>query len=508
MAGKQRHRLADALERARAKAVKEVVNSANLKRPDKELLLRSGYLQEICKGWYLLSRPGQRAGESTAWYASFWDFLSVYLNKRFGKKYCLTAGSSVDIQIGSNLIPCQVTVMASHGGAMVLKLPHNTSVLAYQDPKNLPQTVESVNEVRVMSLPTALVRMPASFYQNRATDAEIALRSVKSSSELIRVILELESPTVAARLAGAYEAMGDHERAREISDAVKSTGMDCVPANPFVRPMPDFGANIRLLSPYAGRIQALFRESRESVAKIFAGLPPEPIHDTEALLEHIEAVYEHDAYNSLSIEGYRVTPELIHKMRAGVWNPDADPDDKQEAAAMAAKGYLEAFKLVEQSVEKVINGASSPTVAENDYQLWYRALFGESVRAGILEPFQLAGHRNGPVYIRSSRHVPPPHTAIDDAMKALFDSMRAEKEPIVQAVLGHWLFGYIHPYKDGNGRVARFLMNLMLVSGGYPWTIVRNIRRKQYLESLEAASTGRDIVPFARFIREEMSVQW
>ncbi len=93
-------------------------------------------------------------------------------------------------------------------------------------------------------------------------------------------------------------------------------------------------------------------------------------------------------------------------------------------------------------------------------------------------------------------------------MKALFDSMRAEKEPIVQAVLGHWLFGYIHPYKDGNGRVARFLMNLMLVSGGYPWTIVRNIRRKQYLESLEAASTGRDIVPFARFIREEMSVQW
>jgi len=41
----------------------------------------------------------------------------------------------------------------------------------------------------------------------------------------------------------------------------------------------------------------------------------------------------------------------------------------------------------------------------------------------------------------------------------------------VRAVLGHWLFGYIHPYPDGNGRMARFLMNVVLASGGYSWTI-------------------------------------
>lgn len=508
MPSKRLTRLADALERVRAKAIKEAVLSSDLRRHDKELLVKLGYLQEICKGWYLLVRPGQKPGESTAWYASFWDFLSVYLNERFGRGYCLTAGSSIDIHVGANTIPRQVTAIAARGGSMVLKLPHDTSVLVYQDPKHLPKTVETINDLRVMSLPAALARMPASFYRSQATDAQIALRSVKSASNLIRAVLELESPALASRLAGAYEAIGDHERSREICDAARAAGMDCAPENPFARPLAGLGANVRLVSPYAGRIEALFRGSRESVARIFTDLPPRLVRNPDAYLKRIEAIYEHDAYNSLSIEGYRVTPELIRKIRLGEWNPDEDPEDKQQAAAMAAKGYLEAFKLVKDSVRRVLDGTPAAGVARNDYQLWYRALFGESVRAGLLESFHLAGHRNAPVYIRASRHVPPPHTAVDDALKALFDAVQNEKSPIVRAILGHWLFGYIHPYRDGNGRVARFLMNLLLASGGYPWTIVRNERRKQYLESLEAASTGQKIEPFAVFIKEEMNVKW
>jgi len=56
--------------------------------------------------------------------------------------------------------------------------------------------------------------------------------------------------------------------------------------------------------------------------------------------------------------------------------------------------------------------------------------------------------------------------------------------------------------------MARFLMNIMMASGGYPWTVVRTIRRKEYLDGLEVASVEQDIVPFAAFIREEMSVDW
>jgi Fic family protein len=42
----------------------------------------------------------------------------------------------------------------------------------------------------------------------------------------------------------------------------------------------------------------------------------------------------------------------------------------------------------------------------------------------------------------------------------------------VRVVLGHFVFVYIHPYIDGNGRMGRFLMNLMLASGGYPWAVI------------------------------------
>ncbi len=87
-------------------------------------------------------------------------------------------------------------------------------------------------------------------------------------------------------------------------------------------------------------------------------------------------------------------------------------------------------------------------------------------------------------------------------MPALFDLLEREPEPSVRAVLGHWLFGYIHPYFDGNGRMARFLMNAMLASGGYPWTIVRVENRSRYLATLESASVDLDIRPFAAFIAE------
>jgi Fic family protein len=89
-------------------------------------------------------------------------------------------------------------------------------------------------------------------------------------------------------------------------------------------------------------------------------------------------------------------------------------------------------------------------------------------------------------------------------MPALFDLLEHEREPGVCAVLGHWLFGYIHPYPDGNGRMARFLMNAMLASGGYPWTVIRVEDRNDYLAALDAASVDVKIKPFARFIAERV----
>jgi len=50
-------------------------------------------------------------------------------------------------------------------------------------------------------------------------------------------------------------------------------------------------------------------------------------------------------------------------------------------------------------------------------------------------------------------------------MPAFFDLLSEEENPAVRVILGHLIFVYIHPYKDGNGRVGRFLMNVMLARG-------------------------------------------
>ena len=94
-----------------------------------------------------------------------------------------------------------------------------------------------------------------------------------------------------------------------------------------------------------------------------------------------------------------------------------------------------------------------------------------------------------------------------DSLEALWDLLKAEPEASVRAVLVHHLFVFIHPYFDGNGRIGRFLMNALLASGGYPWTVIRVSRRDVYMKALEAASVEGRITPLAEFIAQEMA-EW
>jgi fido (protein-threonine AMPylation protein) len=163
---------------------------------------------------------------------------------------------------------------------------------------------------------------------------------------------------------------------------------------------------------------------------------------------------------------------------------------------MAARGYWQAFQLVQKSIAKVLHGDNPGAVVDDDHRGWYREMFASSVTAGLLKPSDLAGYRNGQVFIRKSMHVPLNR----DAMSAFFDLLREEDHPAVRVVLGHFVFVYIHPYMDGNGRIGRFLMNVMMAAGGYPWTVIPLSARNIYMTALERASVGEDIAPFAEFL--------
>ena len=74
-----------------------VVHTAELKRRDRELLIKVGFCRRLSKGGIYLVRPDIRQGDSSAWYATFWDFLYVYLTHFYGEDYTLSAESSLDL---------------------------------------------------------------------------------------------------------------------------------------------------------------------------------------------------------------------------------------------------------------------------------------------------------------------------------------------------------------------------------------------------------------------------
>ena len=175
---------------------------------------------------------------------------------------------------------------------------------------------------------------------------------------------------------------------------------------------------------------------------------------------------------------------------------------------MAAKGYAEVHKRLSALIVKVASEKTDAVSAfKSDFSQWYVTLFSPSVSAGILKAADLAGYRNNLVFIRNALHVPPAPEAVRECMPALIELLQVEEHPAVRAVLGHFIFVFIYPYMDGNGRLSRFLMNYMLTTGGYPWTIVTVQSRNSYLAALEQASTHGNIKPFADLIAALVTAQ-
>jgi Fic family protein len=71
---------------------------------------------------------------------------------------------------------------------------------------------------------------------------------------------------------------------------------------------------------------------------------------------------------------------------------------------------------------------------------------------------------------------------------------------LLRGILVHLWFVWVHPVPDGNGRIARFLMNTALIGGGLPWLTIRVEQRDEYFATLHSAQLDEDFAPFARFM--------
>lgn len=474
------------------------IRSSELSRIHRERLCVNGFLQEVMKGWYIPSRPDEPQGESTAWYTCFWSFCAAYLKERFAQEWCLSPEQSISLLVGNRTVPQQLLIRSSQARNKVTKLLYETSLLDVR--ASLPTKADTVEHesLFLFSLPAALVACSPTYFRKNPTDVRAALAAIRDASEVLGPLLEGGHTVIAGRLAGAFRNIGRDRIADDILKAMRAAGYNSYEQDPFEQSAPIL-LRSRDCTPAVNRIRLMWESMRGPILNIFPTAPGLP-GDSQAYLDKVEEIYVTDAYHSLSIEGYRVTPALINKVRSGDWNPEDNEFDREHYGALAARGYWEAYQAVRESIKQILSGQNAGTVVDKGHGDWYLKMFAPSVAAGILKPSDLAGYRNDQVYIRRSMHVPPSKESVRDLMPAFLELLQEEEEAAVRVVLGHFIFVYIHPYMDGNGRMGRFLMNTMLASGGYPWTVIPVEMRDRYLSSLETASVKQDITDFARFL--------
>jgi len=74
---------------------------------------------------------------------------------------------------------------------------------------------------------------------------------------------------------------------------------------------------------------------------------------------------------------------------------------------------------------------------------------------------------------------------------------------LITGAVAHYNMVRIHPFDDGNGRGGRLLMNLIFIKKRLPSAVIRNERRRLYLDTLAKADKG-DLEPFVRFVGESL----
>jgi len=116
-------------------------------------------------------------------------------------------------------------------------------------------------------------------------------------------------------------------------------------------------------------------------------------------------------------------------------------------------------------------------------------------------------YRNIKVFLTGSKFTLPSPAEIPNLMHELLNDLASVKNNLHSvefAALVHKKFVFIHPFIDGNGRVARLLMNLALLQAGYTITIIPPILRSEYLKTLEKAHTNdKDFIELiAKMVKE------
>ena len=294
------------------------INTSKLSRVHRERLVENKFLKEVMKGWYLSVPAYEEKGDSTSWYASYWLFCAEYLAHRYKDLYYVSADQSLQIHAGDYTVPTQLIVRSIKGPNGITPFPHRTSLITVKSPLPKGAKTQMKDGLKILNLPSALVYCTPAMFIKNATEMRTALTMIKDASEILSILLEGGHSTIAGRLAGAFRNTGQEKIANEIIKTMKTATYDVRETDPFESKTP-IALLSREQSPYTNRIKLMWHEMREVVIRYFPKAPGLP-KNHEKYMKEVEKIYITDAYHSLSIERYKVTPELIERVKSGNWD--------------------------------------------------------------------------------------------------------------------------------------------------------------------------------------------
>ncbi len=228
-------------------------------------------------------------------------------------------------------------------------------------------------------------------------------------------------------------------------------------------------------------------------------LPPDAVARVGQKLR-IESSYHSNAVEGNSLTLGETRSLILHGLTA---------HGKPMRDHLDIEGHNDAVKAVEDAVgeERGLTEAFirqlHAVLLKEPYEADAEAPDGRTVRRRI----GIGAYKTAPNNVRTSTretyYFTPPER-VKPAMGDLMDWYRtreAEGEhPVVLAAAFHYRFVRIHPFDDGNGRMARLLMNMILIGRGYTVAIVRREDRDRYIGELERADKTEDLAQFIDYI--------
>jgi len=238
------------------------------------------------------------------------------------------------------------------------------------------------------------------------------------------------------------------------------------------------------------KIELIEKNLAERLEKKLAklnSLRPLPKQTLESLRKKFEVEM---TYNSNAIEGNRLTlKETYLVLERGLTIGGRSMKEHLEAT-----NHKEAIKAMEEMVKQ------KKRIIEIDVLNLHAVILDK------IKPEQAGFYRNGPVAITLAKHRPPSYKEVPKLMHAVFDLLNKKVEGTKAIEIAseiHHKITFIHPFWDGNGRLARLLMNIKLMQAGFPPTILKRRERVSYYDALEKADNG-EMGPLTTIIAKDV----